>query len=314
MSDDVCYICHDEQTNSDPFLDATICKCKGSIHLHRTCFFIVMKHSTKCSICKQSYKCSDASVGIYVTPLPNNSAYYVNQALDKLQERELNREKLYYYTFYNETLKCNIHGFTEIESNGASHGLLKMWWECPQTGLWFLYSTREFKHGKIDGLYRQWSTKLGSSVQALLFEQSYRNTQLDGPFKEYSRRQFGRLMRTGCYKSNVKNLPNETNLSKQIVIGQYDEWDESGNLIQSFSSKMPCTFSTICKCLHFNPVRLSSLLNNGKHIISYAEMKESCATSFAIKDGLLDGIMIVRKPTKTMKYFYGLTQSCRLKN
>jgi hypothetical protein len=313
MSDDVCYICHDTQTDSDPFLDATICKCRGSIHLHRTCFFTVMKHSTKCSICKESYKCSDASVGIYVAPLLDKSAYHINKALNTLHETELNRTNLRYYTVYNEILKSYLHGFSEIDNNEVSHGLLKMWWECPQSGLWYLYCTRQFKHGKIDGVYKQWTTLRGAKVQALLYEQTFTDTKLNGPFKEYSSKQFGRLVRTGCYKSSVKNLPQETLLCKQPLLGQYTEWDESGKVTYRFSSAVPCTLLKIRKCARFNPVRLTSLLHDGPHIISYSDLKVPCIASFSIKDGLLDGAFIVQKPTKTMKYFYGPIQYCRLK-
>lgn len=61
-SEDLCYICYDEGSESKPFLESQVCKCKGSIKCHQICLELsklTTKPSSKssdiCSICKTPY-------------------------------------------------------------------------------------------------------------------------------------------------------------------------------------------------------------------------------------------------------------------
>lgn len=54
--DNTCYICYDTADSTHPFATTPPpCACRGSIILHRTCLYSILKQRTKCSICCQPY-------------------------------------------------------------------------------------------------------------------------------------------------------------------------------------------------------------------------------------------------------------------
>ncbi len=57
-----CYICYEDETADNPYLDPSPCSCTGSIKLHIECFKQVNKHSSTCGICKSKYGAVDYKI------------------------------------------------------------------------------------------------------------------------------------------------------------------------------------------------------------------------------------------------------------
>ncbi len=52
----ICYLCHDEETEENKFIDPQPCPCKGQLKLHKLCYEEIRSHNINdCSICKSPY-------------------------------------------------------------------------------------------------------------------------------------------------------------------------------------------------------------------------------------------------------------------
>ncbi len=52
----ICYLCHDEETTDNKFIEPQPCPCKGQLKLHKTCYDEIRSHDINdCSICKSPY-------------------------------------------------------------------------------------------------------------------------------------------------------------------------------------------------------------------------------------------------------------------
>ena len=55
MENNICYVCHDGECESDKFLPTNICCCSLSNRIHERCYSL-LNNKYKCSICKNFYK------------------------------------------------------------------------------------------------------------------------------------------------------------------------------------------------------------------------------------------------------------------
>ncbi len=53
--EDKCYICYEEQSEENKFVDPNPCNCRGTIKIHNTCFDTLTKEYDTCGICKTKY-------------------------------------------------------------------------------------------------------------------------------------------------------------------------------------------------------------------------------------------------------------------
>ncbi len=56
---EVCYICHEEATERDQFIDPNPCICKGSIKLHNSCLEELLRTTYRCGICRTTFRNND---------------------------------------------------------------------------------------------------------------------------------------------------------------------------------------------------------------------------------------------------------------
>ena len=57
-----CYICYEDETPSDPYVEPSPCSCTGSIKLHVSCFKEINRRSNTCGICKSKYEVHDIAL------------------------------------------------------------------------------------------------------------------------------------------------------------------------------------------------------------------------------------------------------------
>ncbi len=50
-----CYICFEEQTEENSFVDPNPCNCRGTIKIHNMCFDTLITEHDTCGICKTKY-------------------------------------------------------------------------------------------------------------------------------------------------------------------------------------------------------------------------------------------------------------------
>jgi hypothetical protein len=116
MSDeDICYICHDEFTQSDAIYDAG-CNCSHTMHTHYSCIKRLCETTANihCTICKTPYKELEVVIAEY-TPYHIDYTTYSNGMKNGLTTRVDRQTKFiiarHYYTDNNMT---EAHEFSEV--------------------------------------------------------------------------------------------------------------------------------------------------------------------------------------------------------
>jgi len=51
---DTCYVCYEEESEKNPFCDMSICNCKGSNRIHKSCFPELFNQYV-CTVCKTQF-------------------------------------------------------------------------------------------------------------------------------------------------------------------------------------------------------------------------------------------------------------------
>lgn len=147
----LCYICYDEATPANPFMAPSPCVCRGSLHLHRTCYNRLLELAAaegkpaNCSICKTRFTQAAAAA----------SAAYID--FDETDENGIRRKG------------------TRNSLTGAYDGLLCAYHSNGEH--WF---TVEYTNGVRDGPYMEWYEDGTDQIMG-----SFRAGELDGPYKEF---------------------------------------------------------------------------------------------------------------------------------
>jgi antitoxin component YwqK of YwqJK toxin-antitoxin module len=145
----LCYICYDVNSAVNPFLDPSPCACRGSLHLHNTCYNRLLELAAAegkpaaCTICKTKFT---ASANAYID-------------IDETDEDGIHRKG------------------TRNILTGAYDGLLCAYHTNGEH--WFV---AEYKEGIRDGPYREWYEDGAEHTNG-----NSKNGELDGPYTEFWR-------------------------------------------------------------------------------------------------------------------------------
>jgi hypothetical protein len=266
----LCYICYEADLGGNPLLTDPVCACKGSIALHHTCFFELIRRSPKCSVCKHLYNYPDVTA---VTWDPADPAFQVGPTK---------------YIHYN-TPNGVFHGHFNVDDENRSHGIAKLYKECPMTGRRTLYSIRSCKHGKYHGRTRQWTVMPNSPVQFPVADTTFVDNLMCGPIKFYMLKKPGQLLITATIHHSEVQDPSKFRLFHARYSGKLDAWGlvkENVIKIKQLDLKRPSTFDELLCMFIRTPEQLGTVLEDGEHFINY---KPTRICIVHIKDGQLEG-------------------------
>jgi hypothetical protein len=112
-----CYICYEEQTEENSFVDLNPCNCRGTIKIHNTCFDTLTKEYDTCGICRTKF-------------LQNGyKKYYYEDGPLKEEGLMVNGLKtgLWKTWYTNGQIRDEVNYV-----DGKKHGLYQMWYDNGQ--------------------------------------------------------------------------------------------------------------------------------------------------------------------------------------
>ena len=231
MEPEDCYICFEPENKGSKdltFVKTNICKCKGSLHLHKACYDKLLETTNVCGICKERYKIELIFVNglaeVIEKTLGQRSVYTVDKFL---QKQGIYRVYLENTNIFNNTKVYQLH----IEKNYLNNKLQGKYKEYYKSNVsnyntnilpsttGSLYLEATFKEDKIHGICRYYykqSYPYNIFKLKICEELMYNTGLLDGTCQEYFEN--GKI---AC----VKNYKND------IFHGKYTEYNEAGNMI-----------------------------------------------------------------------------------
>ncbi len=157
---DKCYLCLEEATERNQFIDPNPCNCKGTIKMHNSCAKELIENTDSCSICKTKWQYN----GIKRTFYPNGRLKEVIHYVNAMQEGP--------YTSYRE------NGQLYIECNYIQNKIEGVYKEYYGTDV--LYSDSTYINNKRQGLRKIYYPN------GIIHEEIYYiNDMQNGPFKIY---------------------------------------------------------------------------------------------------------------------------------
>ena len=123
-----CYICQDENEDFELFAPESICECKGSLRIHKSCFNI-LPNKKECSICKHKFN------------IPENSYRLRNGSLEVVEEMYEYGSKMVY----------------QLNKNNQMEGVFIIYYDNGN-----IWEISQYKNGKMIGertLYNRIHTK-----------------------------------------------------------------------------------------------------------------------------------------------------------
>lgn len=224
MSSDNCYVCFDQETKDNKYMNVKACLCKGTIKVHWSCYLELLNISKKCSICNLKYQ-----LDIDVTRTDdNNSKEVPSHILQYLNSDEPTKKAIakFLLNLYREHSIClvktvcykkfySINGtlikegelindipngkwkfYYEsgclkekgIYDNGLRHGYFKFYYD----GSGHIKEEGNYKNNKKDGFWKTYH-----ETCKLQLECNYINDMKDGSYKEYD--YDGRILEEGIY-------------------------------------------------------------------------------------------------------------------
>ena len=180
----ICYICYEIASDAQPFLNNSVCACKGSLTLHRTCYEqtrLLAPDATTCSVCKQPFNDPEMFVAFDET---NMDGYRYVGRRHKLA-RQLDGPYMIYHSNGALWIQTNY-------TNGKRNGEHREYYEDGQLERECIY-----KDDEIHGLYMQYYEDGG-----LCLKTTYVNGEYHGTYKEFYRG--GKLAYLYTYKYGTK--------------------------------------------------------------------------------------------------------------
>ncbi len=202
-NNNVCYICLDEESDTNPFKNPLPCLCKGTTMIHRKCFIDVRKNTDKCPNCKSKYTGGvftiDCPVGMkVVSELMGNSGFRMEYIVDGKGVRNGKCQLVFQdlYMSYECTYK-----------DGKMHGLFTKYYPSG-----YINYTCDHANGKKNGVERIYYIE----NDAVHKEIEYKDDIKHGYYREYSME--GRLLLDYSMNNGKKH-------------GRYRMWHESSGFL-----------------------------------------------------------------------------------
>ena len=161
-----CYICYEEESADNPYIDPSPCSCTGSIRLHIECFRQVRARSETCGICKSKYGEVDLIVSCDYVDAADNCRYVGKRLV--ISGKFVGALTVY----YPSGATCKTKQYT---NKGILNGCYKEFYESGQTK-----EVGNYKYGARHGPY---VTYYESGILQKVVE--YENNLLHGTYIEY---------------------------------------------------------------------------------------------------------------------------------
>ena len=161
-----CYICYEDATTENPYVDPSPCECTGSIKLHASCFKQVKEHSPNCGICKSKFRdINDYPVTCDFTEV--NELRYIGRRM-AISGKFVGNLTIYY--------QSGVKYATEQYSiRGELHGKYKQYYESGT-----IKTIGYYKNGELHGPY---ATYYESGLAKSMIE--YKEDEYHGAYVEY---------------------------------------------------------------------------------------------------------------------------------
>jgi antitoxin component YwqK of YwqJK toxin-antitoxin module len=247
---DTCYVCSDQETKNNKFIDAKVCLCKGTIKMHWTCYYELLKQSAKCSICNITYlmnlgtidKLTGKDFKIYNFNNIDNDLFVSRRTLIKyLMDMNMFDKSLYLIHTVSQRKFYSSEGKLMIEAefindipngkwksfydsgilkekgtfdNGLKHGYWKTYYD--RSG--YIKSEGNYNHGKQTGTWKEYHESNGK----LEMECIYINDRKEGIYKKY--------FPSGSIESEGTYMPVTKSWSIQNQSIQYEYYDSLGKI------------------------------------------------------------------------------------
>lgn len=160
-----CYICYEDETPSNPYIDPSPCSCTGSIKLHVECFKEIKKRSATCGICKSKYSVVD--IALPFTEIEYDGTRVEGRKL-QISGRLVGEIKRFYPSGAKQSVEHRLN-------NGTLHGKYK---EYHENGIH--RSIGYYKNGEMHG---PWATYYESGMAKSMIE--YEEDEYHGAYVEY---------------------------------------------------------------------------------------------------------------------------------
>lgn len=226
-----CYICFEPEDKTQyiyTFVKTDICKCKGSLRIHKSCYDKVLEHTNICGICKTKYKIDYIFVNGLAEVIERTPFYRTVYSIDKkLQKQGIHRTYYENVNIINNT-RVNQLYIEKTYLNNKLHGKYKEFYKTninnyntnllPST-TGSLYLEANFKEDKLHGIckyYYKQKYPYEYNKLKLCEELIYTEGVLNGICQEFHEN--GKVACVKTYKNDIFH-------------GKYTEYNENGNII-----------------------------------------------------------------------------------
>lgn len=184
-----CYICYEDETPTNPYIDPSPCSCSGSIKLHLECFKEIKKRTDTCGICKNKYIVHDFA-------LPFTEIEYDGTRVEgrkmQISGRLVGEIKRFYPSGAKQSVEhrldnSTLHGkYKEYHENGI-HCTIGYYKNGEMHGPWMTYyengtakSMIEYEEDEYHGAYVTYFEDGGVKTRG-----KYNNGYRDGEYVEF---------------------------------------------------------------------------------------------------------------------------------
>ncbi len=237
---DKCYLCFDDATEGNPFIDPNPCACKGSVKLHSSCAEELMNKTVSCGVCKNAWSFTGIK-RTYVPILPEGSLALELPVAKSDSATGSLYEEIHYvngirhglYKKYYQTSDVNAELMLEVEANyinGECVYPAKIYYPCSGS----LKAEVHYVNGELNGLCKYYyeTGELFEEYNYLigLLEGSYKSFYKNGQL--YNECNYVNDMREGPYKQYYENgqLQEEQNYVNNCLNGQSKTYFMNGNI------------------------------------------------------------------------------------
>lgn len=241
MSSEDCYICFEPEnilSKDLTFVKTDICKCKGSLRIHKSCYDKVLENTNICGICKTKYKVDYIFVNGLAEVIERTPYYKTVYSIDKsFKKQGLHRT-------YTENVNIINNSFATGD-------------RVFNTKVIQLYIEKTYLNDKLQGKYKEFyksnitnytTNVLPSTTGSLYLEATFKEDKLHGVCKYYYKQKYPyensklKLCEELMYTEGVLNgtcqefhengkVACVKNYKNDLFHGKYTEYNEAGNII-----------------------------------------------------------------------------------
>ncbi len=184
---DTCYICYDQQSDENLFVDPNPCDCKGTIKIHNSCLQELMNQTNSCGVCKKIWQINGTKQLFYPDGQLKEEKHYINGLMEGLYKEYHENGQLY--------IIMNYH-------NGKKEGLYNQYYDNGQLHAETYYENN-MKNGYYKSYYGNGQIRMDCTYVNDIYMGQYKYYYENGQLKE--EKNYINGFREGCFKYYYDN-------------------------------------------------------------------------------------------------------------